>query len=66
MKLAVNVTGTLAEQFGLWTLAWAILLDGLVGVVTLGFYYPGRGLRSARNLCAWRTRRAAILTGDKA
>jgi len=31
-----------------WLIAWASLLDGIVGVLTLGFYQPSWQLEMAR------------------
>jgi len=43
------------ERFLLWKCSWSQLLDGLVGVLTLGYWNPHWALNSAKKLTRWRS-----------
>lgn len=40
-----------------WVCSWALLFQGLAGVVTFGYYNPRLGIKAAKVLSRWRHRR---------
>ena len=45
------------EQLLKWGFAWAQLINGAMGVITLGQYNAGLPLRAAKTLARWRHRK---------
>lgn len=46
------------NQFRLWILGWTKLLDGILQIVTFGFFSPSITLKAAKSYARWLTRKA--------
>lgn len=42
------------ERLIIWLHFWAMLVDGLIGILTIGFYYPSLALKTSILLSRWR------------
>lgn len=42
------------ERFLIWLVGWAILIDGIVGVLSIGLLRPTLALTATKYLARWR------------